>query len=67
MRHPGKKGGVHTTRVGDDQARMAGENLAQAFSFLIECGRRVHDIYYLPKKFCARLDSRGGCPYVMRG
>jgi hypothetical protein len=73
MRRPGKKGGVDATRVGDEQATVAGEDLAQAFSFLIECGGGVHDIYY-PRKKCAvsRLGSLGWTdecvrPYVIRG
>ncbi len=64
MRRPGKKSGVHTTRVGDDQTSVTGKSLAQAFSLLIECDGSVHDIYYPSKSSqfsanCARFDSRG--------
>jgi hypothetical protein len=51
MRHPGKKSGVHATGVGDEQASVASEDLAEVFSFLIECGGCVHGIYYPRKKF----------------
>ena len=49
MRGPGQKSGVHAARVGDDQATAAGEDLAQALSFLIEHGRSVHNLHY-PRK-----------------
>src|SRR5208282_869756 len=49
MRGPGKKSGVHATRVGDDQATAACKYLPQALSFLIEHGHSVHDLHY-PRK-----------------
>jgi hypothetical protein len=41
--HPGQESGVHATGVGDDQASASGEELAQAFGFLIEGGGGVHN------------------------
>jgi hypothetical protein len=42
MRHPGKKSGVHPTRVSDDHAAAPCKDLAQALRFSID-GRSIHD------------------------
>src|ERR1700674_4860134 len=63
MRRPGKKSGVHATRVGYEQTSLTGEDLAQAFRFLIECGGCVHDLqFYWNDERLARLPhlARGG-------
>ena len=62
MRHPGKKSGVHATRVSDDQANTAGEDLAQAFSFLIEHGRSVHDPQSTKKEFSVPSSQKHSAP-----
>src|SRR5258708_3703636 len=60
VRHPGKEGGVHATGVGDEQASAASEGLAQALSFLIECGGSVHGSPLSTKKVLGSQFSVGG-------
>src|SRR5258708_21952531 len=60
MRRPGEKRGVHATRVGDDHTSAASERLAQALSFLIECGGSVHGSPLSTKKVLSSRFSVGG-------